>query len=37
MGVVIGTCIKHPGGPTPITGTDVCMCLFICAYVHVFQ
>ena len=23
MGVVIETCVKHPGGPTRIRGTDI--------------
>jgi hypothetical protein len=25
MGVVIETCVKHPGGPTRIRGTDVAL------------
>jgi hypothetical protein len=32
MGVVIEICAKHPGGPTRITVTDVCM---VCIIVRV--
>ena len=29
MGVVIEICIKYPGGPTRMTGTDIYM--YVCA------
>ena len=34
MGVVIKICVKYPGGPTRIRGTDVHIYIYIYIYIY---